>query len=82
VRFGRRTGGPENFQSPAKKDFFNTICQERTWAAAARDTFHQASRSGVSLRTMALRAIVQTNAKSYFLTAHGPPTWGFMARGG
>jgi len=28
----RRTSGPEDFQSSAKKDFFNTICHERTSA--------------------------------------------------
>jgi hypothetical protein len=27
----RRTSGPENFQSSAKKDFFNTIRQERSF---------------------------------------------------
>ena len=25
----RHTGGPENFQSSVKKDFFNSICQYR-----------------------------------------------------
>jgi hypothetical protein len=29
----RRTGDPENFQPSAKKDFFNTIRQERSFAA-------------------------------------------------
>jgi hypothetical protein len=27
----RRTSGPGNFQSSAKKDFFNTIGTKRTW---------------------------------------------------
>jgi len=27
----RRTSGPENFQSSAKKDFFNTIGTFQTW---------------------------------------------------
>ena len=30
----KRTGGSENFQSSAKKDFFNTICHEQTWSIA------------------------------------------------
>jgi DNA-binding XRE family transcriptional regulator len=27
----RRTGGPEDFQSSVKKDFFNTICHKRSF---------------------------------------------------
>ena len=34
----RRTSGPENFQSSAKKDFFNTIGAFRTWAAALTES--------------------------------------------
>ena len=30
----RRASGPENFQSSAKKDFFNTICQKRSFRHA------------------------------------------------
>ena len=35
----RRTSGPENFQSQAKKDFFNTICQEETLCTAIKDRY-------------------------------------------
>jgi len=36
----RRTSGPENFQSQAKKDFFNTICQLQKLRLAGNDALH------------------------------------------
>jgi hypothetical protein len=34
----RRISGPENFQSSAKKDFFNKICQFQTFGGSCGST--------------------------------------------